>query len=130
MTVQQIVTLFSNYKKYQAELLILQECIDELMEGSAEDVQAQYAVLKRRLSLINHWIAFLPRGESEILEMHLIEGCSWVHIANHLAETGRGSVSCDERTLQRIQTRALHRIHGFVTQQFCDKLDYLIDFSS
>ncbi len=127
MTLQEITTLFTNYKRYSTELLILQECVDELQEGETEEIQEKYAILKRRIVLINHWIDFLPRSEAEILKMHLIEGRSWVYIANTLSTQYQGSISCDERTLQRMQAKALARIEGFVSKQFAGKLDYLVD---
>lgn len=127
MTLQEITTLFTNYKQYNTELLILQECVDELQEGETEEIQGKYAILKRRLVLIDHWINFLPRSEAEILKMHLIEGRSWVYIANQLSSNYQGSISCDERTLQRMQAKALARIESFVSKQFVNKLDYLAD---
>lgn len=127
MTLQEITTLFANYKQYSTELLILQECVDELQEGETEEIQEKYAILKRRIVLIDHWIDFLPHSEAEILKMHLIEGRSWVFIANTLSTQYQGNISCDERTLQRMQAKALARIEGFVSRQFIDKLDYLAD---
>lgn len=127
MTLQDITVLFQNYKQYNAELLILQECVDELQEGETEEIQEKYAVLKRRIALMDHWLSFLPYSESEIVKMHLIEGRSWVYIANKLSSQYQGTVSCDERTLQRTQAKALTRINGFVSRQFVDKLDYLVD---
>ena len=127
MTLQDITVLFQNYKQYNAELLILQECVDELQEGETEEIQEKYAVLKRRIVLMDHWLSFLPYSESEIVKMHLIEGRSWVYTANKLSSQYQGTVSCDERTLQRTQAKALARINGFVSRQFVDKLDYLVD---
>lgn len=129
MTLQDITVLFMNYKRYKAELLILQECVDELQEGETEEIQEKYAVLKRRIGLMDHWISFLPYSEAEIIKLHLIEGRSWVYIANKLSGQYQGAVSCDERTLQRTQAKALARINSFVSRQFINKLDYLIDVS-
>lgn len=127
MTLQDITVLFMNYKRYKSELLILQECVDELQEGETEEIQEKYAVLKRRIGLMAHWISFLPYSEAEIIKLHLIEGRSWVYIANKLSGQYQGTVSCDERTLQRTQAKALARINSFVSRQFINKLDYLID---
>ncbi|WP_461811510.1 hypothetical protein [Faecalimonas sp.] len=125
MTENNISTLFENYKQYNAELLIFYECVDELNES--ETVPAQYAILKRRVSLVKNWLQYLPDAESEIIKMHLVEGKSWVYISNFLASQYQGNVPCDERTLQRLQAKALKRILHFVNSQFTDKLDYLID---
>lgn len=127
MTEQDITILFKRYKRYEAEIAILQDCVDELHDADTADSQTKYALLKRRITLSNHWINYLPQYEAEIVKLHLIEGHSWVYLANYFSTKQNNGISCDERTLQRLQNKALKRIKGFVAEQFSDKLDYLID---
>lgn len=127
MTDQDISNLFKRYKQYIAEISILQDCIDIMQDGEHDGFQNNYAVLKRRKTLIDHWMQYLPDSEAEIIQMHLIEGRSWVYLSNYFYQKHQGTIPCDERTLQRIQGKALKRIADFVTKQFSDQLDYLID---
>lgn len=127
MTEQDIAILFKRYKRYDAEIAILQDCVDELHDAETAYSQTKYALLKRRITLINHWLNYLPQYEAKIVKLHLIDGHSWVYLANFFSTEQTNGFSCDERTLQRLQAKALKRIEGFVAEQFSNKLDYLVD---
>lgn len=50
--------------------------------------------------------------------LHLIEGLPWTRIASQIERQQNPEISCDERTLQRLQAKAIKRIHDFVAANF------------
>lgn len=127
MTEEDIERIIKRKRKYEIETAILRDCVDDLNDPDRPDNVQKYAILKRRVTLIEHWLAFLPHDEQMVISNHLIGGRSWNWLANYISKHEEWSISCDERTLQRIQNRGIRRIYNLVTQNFGDDLDYLID---
>lgn len=64
--------------------MIMRDCSDALSELDSSEYAHRYALLKRRLVLIGHWLYMLPREEQTIVQQHLIEGWTWARIASDL----------------------------------------------
>jgi len=122
-----IINIIRNRKRYEAEIFILRDCTDEL--NSSEDSKAamRYAILTRRIDLVNHWLHCLPMEESIVVEKHLIEGWAWSRVVLFTEKDQNVKLSCDTRTLQRTQAKAISALHSFMAKSFGDSLDYLID---
>lgn len=125
MTEQDIIYIVRDQRRCEAEIAILRDCSDELSDPDDSCHASRYAILKRRLALIGHWLDYLPDDESQLIRKHLIEGLSWTRIASDHEQQQNPNISCDERTLQRMHAKAIKRIHSFVSSHFGDSLDYL-----
>lgn len=124
---QRIISIFQNKRRYETEVAILRDCSDVLNDSDQARPAARYAILRRKLALIDHWLSYLPDDERIIIEKHLIEDLSWPRIATQIATRQEIDIPCDERTLQRLQAKAVKRISTFMEDSFADILDYLID---
>lgn len=127
MTELNIANMLKNQKRYESELLILQDCSDGIRDPDDSSDIMRYALLKRRLALIAHWLHLLPDEERRLLQKHLIERQSWTTIAEQTDNDPGRDIVCDARTLQRIQAKALKRLETFTQRLFGDTLDFLID---
>lgn len=127
MTEQNIIQLFQQKRQWEAELSILRDCSDELHDFSSAEQAMRFALLKRRLLLIDHWLNYLSPEEKTIVQLHLIQKKPWSYIVNQMEHESPGSFPCDERTLQRLQARAIHNICVLMNQSFGNKLDYLLE---
>ncbi len=127
MTEQQIISLFRDRRRYEAEYAIMRDCSDDLADAEQSSTASRYALLKRKLSLTDHWISFLPNDEQHLIKKHLVEGLPWSRIAAQMDTQQESSLSYDERTLQRVQARAITRIYAFMNDRFENTLDYLAE---
>lgn len=127
MTEQNIASMIGNQRRYEAELLILRDCSDCIRDPGNELDILRYALIKRRLALIGHWLHLLPVEEERLLQKHLIERQSWKSIAEQEASDPSKAIVCDARALQRMQARALKRLETFMHRSFGSTLDFLID---
>lgn len=127
MTEQNIANIIRQRRRYESELLILQDCTDNIHDPDDTASILRYALIKRRLALIDHWLHLLPLEESELLQAHLIQRQSWKAIAEQSVNDPTRVIVCDARSLQRIQAKALKRLEAFVKDSFGSTLDYLID---
>ncbi len=124
---QRIISIFQNQRRYEAEIAIMRDCSDVLNDSEQLKHSARYAFLKRKLALIHHWLSYLPDDERTLIEKHLIEGLSWSRIASQMSSQQSIDIPCDERTLQRLQAKAVKRINAFMQDSFADILDDLIE---
>ena len=124
MTEQNIVSIFRNRRRYETIIAIMQDCSDDLVDPEKMQKAAEYAVLKRKLALNDHWLSYLPDDERMLVEKHLVEGLSWPRISSQMASQLGADIPCDERTLQRLQAKAIKRIYDFMKDSFHDELDF------
>lgn len=124
---QDIATIIRSKRRYEAELLILQDCIDTLHDTDDTSTILHYTLTKRRLALIDHWLHLLPTEEKQMLQDHLVEGKSWKALAEQSSNDPTREMPCDARSLQRMQAKSLKRLETFVQKAFGNALDYLID---
>lgn len=124
---QRIISLFQNRRRYEAEIAIMRDCSGELNNSDESKYSDRYSYLKRKLALIDHWLSFLPDDERILIEKHLIDGLTWSRIATQIANRQEIDIPCDERTLQRLQAKAVKRISTFMQDSFADILDDLIE---
>ena len=127
MTEENIVSIIRHKRQYESQIAILRDCIDDLSDPEQPAQAYRYAILRRRITLIDYWTAILPDAEKTVVEKKLIEGLSWRGLANYFAKHEEWDISCDERTLQRTFAKAIKRIGCFVDEHFKDGLDYLIE---
>ena len=127
MTEQDIIQLFQQKRQWEAELSIIRDCSDELHDFSSAEQAMRFALLKRRLSLIEHWLDYVSSEERTIIQLHLIQKKPWSYIVNQMGIESPGSFPCDERTLQRLQARAIQNICNLMYQSFGNRLDYLLE---
>ena len=127
MTVQSIIHLFKQKRSCEAEISIIRDCTDILNDPDQTKQSQKYAILKRRIALIEHWLKYLTPDERTVVEQHLIQNKPWSHIAAQIERERNNEFSCDERTLQRLQAKAIASIDSFMQEQFGDSLDYLLD---
>ena len=127
MTEQDIANMIKNKKRYESELLILQNCTDSIHDPDDTEGSLRYAIIKRRLCLIEHWLHLLPYEESELLQDHLIKRYSWKALVERAASDPAREIVGDARTLQRMQAKALKRLEVFTRHSFGNSLDFLID---
>ena len=127
MSEQEIMRVILMRKQFESEMAILRDCIDDLNDYESSEDTHQLALLKRRLTLIDHWLDYLPFEERMVVEMHLVIGMSWQRMSMQIEREFNGEISCDARTLQRAQERAIKRLAKFINHSFVNKLDYLIE---
>jgi len=124
-----IVNLIRNHKQYEAEIMIMRDCSDELTELESSTRPHRYALLKRRLDLSGHWLHLLPEEEGFVVRKRLIEGWAWLRIATEVDEKYRNEKEpCDVRALQRALEKAVKRIVDFMNDNFADSLDFLVEY--
>jgi hypothetical protein len=124
---QRIISIFQNRHRYEAEVAILRDCSDVLNDTDQAKPAARYAILKRKVALIDHWLSYLSYDERMLIEKHLIEGLSWSRIASQIASQQEIDIPRDERTLQRLQAKAVKKISTFMQDSFADIIDDLIE---
>ena len=122
-----ILKIIRNRKQYEAEIMIIRDCSDELNASEPSTCACRYALLQRRINLIEHWLYLLPGEERIVVEQHLIEGWHWTRITAQLEREYDNKIPCDPRTLQRTQSRAGDRLAKFMKTAFAASLDFLID---
>ena len=127
MTEQDIMTLLQRKRRYETEIAILRDCSDELYEAEQTKRMNEYALLKRRLSMISHWLNYLSAEESFIVELRLIKNKSWPYIAEKIQNSSNGLLPCDERTAQRQLDKAISKLFRFMKNRFGRSMDFLID---
>ena len=130
MNEKEIRSTIENRRNYEAEIMIMRDCSDALNDLESSTYAHRYAILKRRLQLIDHWLHILLAEEKIVLERRLIEGWTWPQITAYMDREYPNEVPCDIRTLQRVQAKALKRLAGFVENIFSSSLDFLIDEDS
>lgn len=127
MTEQDIVTILQRKRRYETELAIMRDCSDELYDYEQSQQANEYAVLKRRLALIDHWLNYVAPEERYVVEMRLFQNNTWPYIAEQLQESGKGKLPCDERTVQRQLDRAIASLYQLMNMRFGSSMDFLID---
>lgn len=127
MTELNIANLIKNQRRYESELLILKDCTDGIHDAEDTSEMLRYAILKRRLALISHWLHLLSVEESQLLQKHMVDKQSWKTMAEEATLNSKWDIICDARSLQRMQAKALKCLEEFVRSAFGNTLDYLID---
>ncbi len=129
MTEQQIMTILQRKRRYETEIAILRDCSDELNDYNQSHEANNYAILKRRLALIDHWLNYLSAEERSIVEMRLYKNKTWLFISEQVQENSKGRLPCDERTVQRQMERAIASLYQLMSTRFGSNMDFLIDHS-
>lgn len=119
MTENDIKMLFTSYRANETQIRVYLECTD-LAETE------KYERISKQVMLVNHWLVVVSAKAQHILRRHLIDGVSWMALAEESRLLNR--YPCDVRSLQRIQKRAIRSILEFTLTRFGDQLDSLSDF--
>jgi DNA-directed RNA polymerase specialized sigma24 family protein len=127
MMEQDILTILQHKRQYEAQVAIMRDCSDELYDVDQSQHANDYALLKRRLALIDHWLDYLSPSERYVVDMRLFQNIAWPNIADQIQENSKGRLPCDERTVQRQLERALARLNKLMNVRFGDSMDFLID---
>lgn len=130
MTEQDILTILQRKRRYETELAILRDCSDELNDYDQSQEANDYAVLKRRLALIDHWLNYLSVEERNLVEMRLYKNKTWLYIAEQIQESTKGKLPCDERTVQRQMDKAISSLYQLMSARFGSNMDFLIDHTT
>lgn len=124
VTEHTIITLLKNHRRYKLGMDVLRDCSG--MADSADlEKNERYCLLKKRILLIQYWLSLLTKEEATVLTLHLMEDLTWQRIAAKFDESSIEDIACDERTLQRTQTRAIKKLHAFMREVLGDSMDYL-----
>ena len=127
MTEQQIRMLFTNRRCLEAEIEIISVCAKELIIEDKTKYLHRYCLLERKIAVIDHLLNLLPDAERFVVQKHLIDGLSWSDISEMVYEDKSSKLPYDNRSLQRIQARALKRINTFLRNHFKNDLDFLME---
>lgn len=120
MKTSAIIAALRNYKMYLAELSVIENCVSNPLP-----MQQRYSLLKRKTMLIQSWEGLLLSDEQVVITARLIDREKWNAVNKRLAESRNIDFEYDERTLQRIQEKAVSKIATFMMSKFQDELDYL-----
>lgn len=115
-----IIASLRNYKICLAELSVIENCAP-VSDGSED----RRAFLTRKVSLIKNWVDLLLPDERVVIAARLVEREKWPIVNKKLAKSRNVDYEFDERTLQRIQRKAVSKIAAFMMDKFQDELDYL-----
>ena len=63
MTEENIVSIIRHKCQYESQIAILRDCIDDLSDPEQPAQAYRYAILRRRITLIDYWTAILPDAE-------------------------------------------------------------------
>lgn len=124
ITEEKIGLLLYHYHQLQIEMAIILDCSGVDTEKRTID-DPRYMLLKRQVSLIDHWLSFISKEESIIIRCRFFQNESWQAMLNMNLTCDGKSIGTDRRTLQRIQKRGLQKILEFINKRFGDTLDYL-----
>ncbi len=127
VTERDIIFLIQQKRRYETEIAIMRDCSEDLYDAAEDAPANNYAILKRRLALLEHWLDFLPPEERRIVDLHLVQNKAWPFIVTAIQKESEGRLSCDERTLQRQQAKAIERLSELMMNHFGNSLDYLIE---
>ena len=127
MTEKDIIALLGKKRRYETEIAIMRDCSDYLLDSEQSQRGGDYALLKRRLSMIGHWLDFLSAEERYIVGLRLIKNKPWPYIAEHIRRNSVVDIPCDERTVQRQFEKAIGKVQSFMQERFGERLDYLIE---
>lgn len=69
---------------------------------------------KRQKQIIDSWLYLLNEYERWIVKVHLISGLSWPLVVNEFEKKWGKEQARDERTLKRVQAKAINKIKNNV----------------
>lgn len=110
MTEKQLKKLLSQFNATQIEISLLEEC-SRLSKNTSEDLlyhgNIQFRIIRETLNILN-------RNERFIIENHLICHHTWSETTILFAKETGAKGERSERTLKRIQSRALKKMVSFI----------------
>ena len=95
----------------------LQQCDEiHISDDNIDALKAQYHILYTKKSTVEGWLKILPTEERFLVQTHLIDGLDWAKtIVEHERMWGIMN-GRSERTLKRIQAKAINRIVACLNQ--------------
>lgn len=85
-------------------------------DSCTEELHAQYATLLTKKTTVEGWLKILPTEERFLVQTHLVNGLDWAKtIVEHEKMWGIMN-GRSERTLKRIQAKAVERIVACLNQ--------------
>ena len=115
-TASSVINALKNHRQICAKIAIIENKLQRARSGYPDDknnpgmLDRQYLELVDRRDAVEGWILLLPTEERFLIHTHLIQGLDW---AKTLVEYEKmwGKLNCrSERTLKRIQSKAIDRI--------------------
>lgn len=121
-----VIGLLKNYHRYEAELGMIEECA--LPNSKSSPYQNErYSILKRRIAFVKHSLTYVQGDAANILRLRFLENLTWPAVGKHIDQERGLETTYDERTLQRLQSRAVKDITDFLSDRFGQTLDVLVE---
>lgn len=110
MAEDKVVIFIKSYSVLKAKKAVM-DSISLLNEGDKED----YERIKIQIQMIDSAMSLLTKEEKTIITLHLMDELKW----NEISESLQGYYS--ERTLKRMQKKAVDKIENFVYSNHFEK---------
>lgn len=111
MTKEELKNLLRNFRNMQAQLKYLEE-----LPNGQDILQTTFREKKRMIKLIECAFTILDKKEQFVIETHLINQETWAETSRKLQDCFGMECLRSDRTLKRIQNRALEKIITFMEE--------------
>ncbi len=117
-----VINDLRNHRQTCAKIAIIENTLHQVQNTSASAqhklsaLEMQYKELVARKETVESWLQLLPTEERFLVQTHLIQGLDWAKtIVEHEKMWGIMN-GRSERTLKRIQSKAVERIVACLSQ--------------
>lgn len=111
MTKEELKNLLRNFRNIQAQLKYLEE-----LPNGQDILQTTFRKKKRMIKLIECAFTILDKKEQFVIETHLMNQETWTETSRKLQDCFGMECLRSDRTLKRIQNRALEKIITFMEE--------------
>lgn len=111
MTETQIKNLIHTFQEKKAQVELLRECADIY---DNENVRQQYEKKYFQIKVLTDMLSILSDEEKFVIETHLMRHHTWIETVKLFSEKYGKANEKSERTLKRIQSRALKKMINFI----------------
>lgn len=120
-TVEQVKNIFLHHRMVTASIHLVEQQIAEYGIHSLQDGEMKrYVMNLSAYRLVTTWLMLLDSNERFLVTNHLIEGLDWVKTMIEYENMWKQENGRAERTLKRIQSKALQRIADFMNEEECN----------
>lgn len=107
-----VIEQLRNHRHVCAKIDILENLIldNKPIQKDTLHFEKELTALKTLRNQVNGWIKLLPREESFLVQTHLIDGLDWAKTIVEYEKMWGVVNGRSERTLKRIQSKAIDRI--------------------
>ena len=114
-TTQEISETLRHHRKTRAHLKMLENQIHYHGASSLTEQDIKLCIdYKNRIELVDTWLTLLDTEERFLVELHLIDGLDWAKVIVEYEKLWQRENGRAERTLKRIQSKALEQIADFM----------------